>query len=65
MKGQNVGIFTYIDRETHKRVTAVAQDREISLRELTRQLLIWAGNSSTDELIKAGVRLPMYPDDEK
>lgn len=65
MDDKTIGVFTTIPTDTHTKVMDLCKERNITLRYLTRELLKWASNKSPKELADVGVRVPMYPDDEK
>lgn len=56
-----VKMFAPVSLDKHKRLKAIAQDRGVTLYRLAKEILEWAGDKDVTELIRLGVRLPIYP----
>lgn len=60
-----VHMTAQIKAESHKRLTDLAKNRSMPLNLLTAAILEWAAGKDVHELIRFGVRLPVYPDELK
>lgn len=54
------GVTTHVDEITHEKITQLARANGLTLKKLTAELLIWAGSVGTDEIVRAGVRIPTW-----
>ncbi len=59
-----VGIYTKVNDDTHSALIKLSENRKMSLRLLTRELLAWASTQDAKTLIKLGVNLPMWSEDK-
>lgn len=58
-----VYVNTGITKEAHAGLKRIAADRGLTLQDTTRVILEWAGGEEVEDLIKLGVRLPIYDSD--
>lgn len=63
MPKDKIGITIHIPLELHKKVTDLAKDRKISLRQLTYELLKWAGENDVSKIVRSGVCVPIWHTD--
>ena len=61
----SIGVLTYINKDTHRKLVKLSEGRRITLRELVRELLKWAGERDAVGLIGYGVCLPLWPEDKQ
>lgn len=57
---KTVRIFAPVDRETHRSLTEMANNRRIPLYQLVEAIFVWAGEKDVQSLIRLGVNLPVY-----
>ncbi len=58
---RTVGIQPEVGQEAHKKLRALCDENNISLRFLSTQILEWASEKNTDELLGLGVQIPVMP----
>jgi len=58
-----IHVTTSIPKEVHKQLKEIAKDRNISLEDLIRAMLAWGGGKSVEDLVRYGVRLPVFTDE--
>lgn len=63
-RGSVKHISSQISIDTHKKLFAIARDREITFDLLFRRLCEWAAQKSPIELLNYGVNLPVYIQDD-
>lgn len=58
---EKIHIGVAVPVSCHSKLTALAKERKISMADLVRELLAWAGEQSGPALARAGVRIPLWP----
>jgi len=61
VEDQKIKVFAPVSRDTHRHLKNMAQDRGVTLYRLAAEILKWAGDKDVTDLIRLGVRLPVYP----
>lgn len=60
---EKVNISTSIDIEKHHSLREMADSRGVFLQTLNAKILEWAGDQDVQDLIRLGVRLPVFADE--
>jgi hypothetical protein len=63
LKEKEVGMQTWVSVETHRNLSTMCNEHELSRRRFIRELLNWAGERTYEELVRAGVHLPIWAQD--
>ena len=57
------GVQTWITIPEHKKLTLNARQYGISLKEFVKELIAWGNKQNKEDLIRSGIRLPIWPED--
>lgn len=58
-----VHITAAISRETHEKLKEIAKSRGMNLYDTVEKILVWAGEQNALSLYRAGVHLPIFPNE--
>jgi hypothetical protein len=62
MSREGVYIGTDIPESDHRKIKKLASEANVSINYLLKQLCKWAGEKGRDEVVRAGVGLPTWPE---
>jgi hypothetical protein len=64
IKGGTNGIQTWVSDKDHKTITENCREYGVSLKEFVKELIVWSNGKTKAELIREGIRLPIWPEDQ-
>lgn len=60
-----IGIQTWVDPDIHAKLSQVSKDCGVSLKFIMKALVGWASEKTKEDLLRAGVSLPLWPTDKE